>query len=145
MFKTYYPKKEEIKQEWYLVDVEGKALGRVASQIAAILRGKNKPYFTPHLDCGDYVVVINADKVRVTGRKKEQKSYFYHSGYMGGEKFVKFKDMAQSHPDRIIEHAVRGMLPHNRLGRKLIKKLKVYNGSEHPHQAQKVKLLELEG
>lgn len=141
--KTYTPKLSEIEREWYLVDAEGKTLGRLASEIAKILRGKHKPIYTPHLDCGDYVVVINAEKIRVTGRKLDQKIYYHYSGYPGGLKSISLRDQLQKHPERVLEAAVRGMLPKNRLGRKMIKKLKVYAGDSHPHQAQQPKMLEL--
>lgn len=145
MYKTSFPKLTEIKQDWYVVDAEGVVLGRLASKVAAILRGKNKPYFTPHLDTGDYVIVINADKVRLTGRKAENKTYFKHSGYLGHERFLKYKDVFQASPEEIIERAVKGMLPHNALGRQLFRKLKVYRGPVHPHQAQQPKPLVIEG
>ncbi|MBO8152179.1 MAG: 50S ribosomal protein L13 [Candidatus Marinimicrobia bacterium] len=145
MFKTYFPKANEVKREWLLVDAEGKTLGRLASRIAYLLRGKHKPYFSPHLDTGDFVVVINAEKVRLTGKKAEQKTYFKHSGYLGGWRLVPFKEMIQKHPERVIQHAVWGMLPKNRLGRKIFKKLKVYRGNEHPHQAQNPRRIEIEG
>ena len=141
--KTYSAKPEDIKREWFLVDAEGKTLGRLASRIAEILRGKHKPLYTPHLDCGDYVIVINADKIRVTGRKLDQKIYYRHSGYPGGLKSISLRDQLQKHPERVLEAAVRGMLPKNRLGRKMFRKLKVYAGDSHPHQAQQPKLLEL--
>jgi len=141
--KTYTAKPKDIKREWFLVDAEGKTLGRLATKIAEILRGKHKPIYTPHLDCGDYVVVINADKIRVTGRKLDQKIYYRHSGYPGGLKSITLRDQLQKHPERVLEAAVRGMLPKNRLGRKMFKKLKVYVGDSHPHQAQQPKTLEL--
>lgn len=141
--KTSIPTKEQVEQKWYVVDAEGKVLGRLAAQIATVLRGKHKPVFTPHLDCGDYVIVVNAEKVKLTGKKYTQKEYFRHSGYPGGSKFIPFKRMLERHPDRVIRLAVRGMLPHNRLGRKLLKKLKVYEGGEHPHTAQKPEPLDL--
>ena len=141
--KTYSAKPEDIKREWFLVDAEGKTLGRLASRIAEILRGKHKPLYTPHLDCGDYVIVINADKIRVTGRKLDQKIYYRHSGYPGGLKSITLRDQLQKHPERVLEAAVRGMLPKNRLGRKMFKKLKVYASDSHPHGAQRPKLLEL--
>jgi large subunit ribosomal protein L13 len=125
------------------VDAEGKTLGRLASEIAQVLRGKHKPIFTPHLDCGDYVIVVNAEKVHVTGRKLDQKMYYRHSGYPGGLKSINLRNQLQKHPERVLESAVRGMLPKNRLGRKMFKKLKVYAGDSHPHQAQQPKLLEL--
>jgi large subunit ribosomal protein L13 len=141
--KTYTVKKGDIKREWYLVDAQGRTLGRLASEIAKILRGKHKPIYVPHLDCGDYVIVVNAEKVRVTGRKLDQKFYYRHSGYPGGLKSISLRDQFQKHPTRVLEVAVRGMLPKNRLGRAMIKKLKVYAGDSHPHQAQRPKVLEL--
>ncbi|MCK9245216.1 MAG: 50S ribosomal protein L13 [Candidatus Marinimicrobia bacterium] len=145
MYKTSFPKLTEIKQDWYVIDADGIVLGRLASQVAAILRGKNKPYFTPHLDTGDFVVIINADKIRLTGRKAEFKTYFTHSGYLGSERFLQYKDVLQNSPEKIVERAIKGMLPHNALGRQLFRKLKVYRGPEHPHQAQQPKLLAIEG
>ena len=141
--KTYTPKLTEIQRRWWVVDAEGQVLGRLASRIAQILRGKHKPMFTPHLDTGDFVVVINADKVRLTGNKAEDKAYFRHTGYMGGEKFVPFKDMIAKHPDRVIDLAVKGMLPKNNLGRLMRRKLKVYAGPNHPHEAQQPQRLEI--
>lgn len=141
--KTYTVRKGDIKREWYVVDAQGKTLGRLASEIAKILRGKRKPIYVPHLDCGDYVIVVNAEKVRVTGRKLDQKFYYRHSGYPGGLKSISLRDQLQKHPTRVLEAAVRGMLPKNRLGRAMIKKLKVYAGGSHPHQAQQPKVLEL--
>jgi large subunit ribosomal protein L13 len=141
--KTYVPKNTDIDRRWYVVDADGKVLGRLASEIAQILRGKHKPMYTPHLDTGDYVVVINADKVRLTGNKAEDKAYFRHSGYMGGERFIPFKDMLEKHPDRVIELAVKGMLPKNNLGRLMRRKLKVYAGPNHPHEAQQPERLEV--
>ncbi len=134
--KTYSVKAGEIERRWFVVDAEGKILGRVASEVAKILRGKHKPIYTPHLDTGDYVVVVNADKVRLSGRKEEQKAYFKHTGYMGGEKFIPFRKMLEEHPERVIELAVKGMLPKNALGRQMRDKLRVYAGAEHPHQGQ---------
>ncbi|NOZ04939.1 MAG: 50S ribosomal protein L13 [Chloroflexi bacterium] len=131
------------QQEWYVVDATGKTLGRLASQIAHVLRGKHKPVFTPHIDTGDYVVVVNAEKVRVTGRKMDQKKYYRHSGYVGGLRTITLRDQLAKHPTRVIELAVRGMLPHNRLGRQVIKKLKVYAGPDHPHKAQDPQPLDL--
>jgi large subunit ribosomal protein L13 len=125
------------------VDARGKTLGRLASEIAKILRGKHKPIYVPHLDCGDHVIVVNAEKVRVTGKKLDQKFYHRHSGYPGGLKSISLRNQLQKHPTRVLEAAVRGMLPKNRLGRAMIKKLKVYAGSSHPHQAQQPKVLEL--
>lgn len=141
--KTYTVRKGDIKREWYVVDAQGKTLGRLASEIAKILRGKHKPIYMPHLDCGDYVIVVNAEKVRVTGKKLDQKFYYRHSGYPGGLKSINLRDQLQKHPTRVLEAAVRGMLPKNRLGRAMIKKLKVYAGGSHPHQAQQPKVLEL--
>jgi large subunit ribosomal protein L13 len=141
--KTYTVKKGDIKREWYVVDAQGKTLGRLASEIAKILRGKHKPIYMSHLDCGDYVIVVNAEKVRVTGKKLDRKFYYRHSGYPGGLKSINLRDQLQRHPTRVLEAAVRGMLPKNRLGRAMIKKLKVYAGSSHPHQAQRPKVLEL--
>lgn len=141
--KTYTPKADEIERRWWVVDAEGKTLGRMATRIAHVLRGKHKPMFTPHLDVGDYVVVINAEKVALTGNKADQKTYFRHSGYMGGEKHIPFRRMIERHPDRVIELAVRGMLPKNTLGRHIRRKLKVYAGTEHPHQSQQPQHLEI--
>jgi len=141
--KTYTPKLTEIQRRWWVVDAEGQVLGRLASRIAQILRGKHKPMFTPHLDTGDFVVVINADKVRLTGNKAEDKKYFRHTGYMGGEKFIPFRDMLEKHPDRVIDLAVKGMLPKNNLGRLMRRKLKVYAGPNHPHEAQQPQRLEI--
>ena len=141
--KTYTARAEDIEQEWFLVNAEGKTLGRLASEIAQVLRGKHKPIYTPHLDCGDFVIVVNAEKVRVTGRKLDQKMYYHHTGYPGGIKSISLRNQLQKHPKRVLEAAVRGMLPKNRLGRKMFKKLKVYAGNSHPHQAQQPKVLEL--
>ena len=140
---TFQVKKEQIKRGWYLVDAEGEILGRLASKIASVLRGKDKPIFTPHLDTGEFVVVINAGKVKLTGRKLQEKKYYHHSGYPGGIKFITAKELIQKKPEELIRKAVRGMLPKNRLGRKLLKKLKVYSGHDHPHQAQQPKKMEL--
>ncbi len=136
--RTDYSKPEEImrNRKWYVIDAQDYVLGRLASQVASILRGKHKPNFAPHQDVGDFVIVINAEKVKVTGRKAEQKTYFTHSGYPGGEKHIPYRRMLEKHPERIIEHAVRLMLPKNALGRRMFKKLKVYAGPNHPHQAQ---------
>lgn len=141
--KTYTPKAEEIQRRWVVVDAEGQVLGRLASKVAQILRGKHKPMFSPHLDVGDYVVVINADKVRLTGSKPEKKTYFRHTGYIGGEKFIPFKTMLDAHPDRVIDLAVKGMLPKNNLGRLMRRKLKVYAGATHPHEAQQPETIKL--
>ncbi len=132
-----------MEREWFLVSAEGKTLGRLASEIAQVLRGKHKPIYTPHLDCGDYVIVVNAEKVQVTGRKLDQKMYYHHTGYPGGIKSISLRNQLQKHPERVLQAAVRGMLPRNRLGRKMLKKLKVYAGDSHPHQAQQPKSLEL--
>lgn len=141
--RTFTAKKEEIKREWYVVDAEGQTLGRLASRIAPIIKGKHKPIYTPHLDCGDFVVVINADKVRVTGRKLDQKIYYWHSQYPGGIKSITLREQLARYPERVIQAAVRGMLPKNKLGRRMIKKLKVYAGDSHPHQAQQPKPLKI--
>lgn len=142
--KTYSMKASEIDKKWYVVDAEGKVLGRLATEIASILRGKKKPGFTPHLDMGDNVIVINAEKVLLTGRKSEEKEYFSHSGYPGGEKFTNIRKIMKEKPEFVIETAVKGMLPKNRLGRKIAGNLKVYAGGEHPHQAQKPEVLALD-
>jgi large subunit ribosomal protein L13 len=141
--KTYTPKLEEIQREWFVVDAKDQTLGRLASKIAHLLRGKHKPMFSPHMDVGDYVIVINCDKVRVTGRKLDQKRYYWHSGYPGGIKSRTLREQMDRYPERVIEAAVRGMLPKNSLGRKMIKKLKIYQGDSHPHEAQKPKVFEL--
>jgi large subunit ribosomal protein L13 len=137
--KTYIPKAGDISHEWYLVDASGETLGRLAAAISRIILGKNKPNFTPGVDTGDFVVVINAERIRVTGNKLEDKTYNHHSGYPGGLKTVTLRQQLVSHPDRVIRAAVWGMLPHNKLGRELIKKLKIYAGPEHPHEAQNPK------
>lgn len=136
MQKTSVAKKDQVIRKWFIVDAQGQVLGRLASKIAVVLRGKHKPFFSPHLDLGDHVIVINADKIRLTGKKMDQKSYFSHSGHPGGLKETTFRKMMGTKPEWIIEHAVRGMLPRNKLGRKMVKKLKVYRNSEHPHKAQ---------
>ena len=141
MNKTITPSLETIKRNWFLVDAKDKTLGRLATEIAAVLRGKNKPTFTPHLDTGDFVVVVNAEKVEVTGKKRSQKLYRRHSGRPGGMKEEKFESLQERIPERIIEQAVKGMLPHNALGRKQFTKLKVYKGLDHPHAAQNPVLL----
>lgn len=141
--RTFTAKKEEIEREWYVVDAEGHTLGRLASAIASILKGKHKPIYTPHLDCGDFVIIVNADKVQVTGRKLDQKFYHRHSGYPGGLSSISLRDQLVKHPERVLQAAVRGMLPKNKLGRQMYKKLKVYAGDSHPHQAQQPKSLEL--
>ena len=143
MRKTYSAKAEEIERNWYVVDAEGKTLGRLATEVAKILRGKHKPIYTPHVDCGDYVIIINAEKIRVTGNRLDQKIYYRHSGYIGGLKEVPLRTMLERHPERVLQLAVKGMLPKNRLGRKMFKKLKVYASPDHPHAAQKPQVLEL--
>lgn len=139
--KTYSAKLNEIDRQWYIVDAKGKTLGRMASEIARILRGKHKPIYTPHLDTGDFVIVINAREVKLTGNKIDKKIYYHHSGYVGGLKSTPYRNLMEKRPEFVIQKAVKGMLPHNRLGRAMLKKLKVYAGPEHPHQAQKPKEL----
>ncbi len=134
--QTISAKDSDFDRQWYLIDAEDLILGRLATQIADILRGKNKVNFTPHVDCGDFVVVVNADKVKMTGKKLDQKMYTTHSGYLGGLKETPYKDVMKTHPERVIEHAVKGMLPKNRLQQKFMNKLKVYSGPDHPHEAQ---------
>jgi len=141
--RTYVTNPEDVQRDWYVVDASGQTLGRLATQIARIVRGKHKPIYSPSVDVGDYVIVTNADKIHVTGQKLDQKIYYRHSGYPGGLTEVPLRRMLETHPTRVIEHAVRGMLPKNRLGRKMIKKLKVYAGPEHPHEAQQPEPLEL--
>jgi large subunit ribosomal protein L13 len=141
--KTYLPKMKDIQKKWYLVDAEGKTLGRLASQVAAVLRGKHKPTYTPYMDMGDNVIIVNAEKVQVTGRKFNQKKYYRHSRYPGGLTVTSFSDMIRRKPERLVTLAVKGMLPHNRLGRVMLKHLKVYRGPEHPHEAQQPERLEL--
>lgn len=143
--KTYFATKDDAERKWVLIDAKDKVVGRLAAEIASILRGKNKPQYTPHADVGDFVVVINADKVRLTGKKWEKKRYYRHSGYMGGLKVTVAKDMADKKPEEILKHAVKGMLPKNSLGKAMFKKLKVYAGDNHPHDAQKpIKIEEIE-
>ena len=142
IMKTRSLKAAEIQKEWYIADAEGKTLGRFASEIAKVLRGKHKPSFTPNLDMGDFVIVVNADKVKLSGSKETNKTYFKHSGYIGSTTFTKLDHMRRTHPERIVEKAVWGMLPKNRLGRAIIKHLKVYIGDDHPHSAQQPKTLE---
>lgn len=141
--RTFTEKTADIDRKWFVVDAEGQTLGRLASRIAPILRGKHKPTYTPHLDCGDFVVVINAEKVRVTGRKLDQKFYYRHSGYPGGLKSTSLRDQLDRYPERVLQSAIKGMLPKNRLGRQMIRKLKVYAGASHPHSAQQPKPLDL--
>ena len=144
MQKTYYPKQDEITRSWYLVDAAGQNLGRLATRIAGVLLGKSKPEFTPGVDVGDFVIVINAEKIAVTGNRLDQKIYYRHSGYPGGLKQITLRNQLDKFPDRVIRSAVRGMIPRNRLGRKLIKKLKVFRGPDHPHSAQKPETLTFE-
>jgi large subunit ribosomal protein L13 len=141
--RTYTAKASDIQRDWWVVDATGQTLGRLATQIATILRGKHKPTFTPHMDCGDHVIVINAGKVHVTGNKLDQKVYYRHSSYPGGLKSIVLREQLQKHPTRVIHAAVRGMLPRNQLGRRMLKKLKVYASDSHPHEAQQPKVLEL--
>jgi large subunit ribosomal protein L13 len=136
-------KSGEVERKWFVVDADGKTLGRLASEVAKILRGKNKPIYTPHVDTGDFVIVINAEKIVLTGKKLDQKMYRRHSGYIGGMKEMSYRKLLAEKPEFVIEKAVKGMLPHNILGRQMFKKLKVYKGSEHPHAAQKPEVLEL--
>jgi len=143
--KTYMAKPADVDRKWYVIDASNQTLGRLATEVATILRGKHKPTFTPHVDTGDFVIVINAEKVRLTGNKLSQKKYQHHSGYPGGLKEMDYRTLLQRRPEKAIELAVKGMLPHNRLGDQMYKKLKVYRGSEHPHQAQKPELRELKG
>ena len=141
--KTYYAKPGEVEREWLLIDGEDQVLGRVAAKAAHILRGKHKPQYTPHVDTGDFVIIVNADKIRVTGNKAKDKKYYRHSGYPGGLKSELFEEAMAKHPERVIEHAVKGMLPKNTLGRAQGMKLKVYAGPDHPHAAQKPRKIEL--
>jgi large subunit ribosomal protein L13 len=141
--KTFSAKNEEVKRDWYLIDASGKTLGRLASEIASRLRGKHKPEFTPHVDTGDYIIVVNASKVTVTGNKMKDKIYQQHTGYMGNLKTISFEKLRAKNPQRVIEMAVKGMLPKNPLGRAMFRKLKVYAGAEHQHSAQQPKTLEI--
>jgi large subunit ribosomal protein L13 len=143
--KTYIAREKEIEESkrWYIIDAEGQVLGRMASKIAHILRGKNKPIYSPHQDVGDYIVVVNAEKIKLTGKKMEQKTYFRHSGYPGGVTQTPVSLMLQRHPERVVEYAVKRMMPKNALGRDMFKKLKVYAGSDHPHKAQQPQTLDL--
>lgn len=143
MTKTFSAKAEEIQREWLLVDAKGKTLGRLSTEIARILRGKHKPIYTPHVDCGDFVIVVNADKIHVSGDRLDTHIYYRHSGYMGGLKEVSMRRMLQTHPERVLQYAVRGMLPKNRLGRQMYKKLKVYASPDHPHAAQQPRAVDL--
>lgn len=141
--KTFMAKANEIERKWFIVDAEGKVLGRLASEVAQILRGKNKPIYTPHVDTGDHVIILNASKVVLTGKKLDQKMHTRHSQYPGGLKEIPYRRMMEEQPEKVIYEAVRGMIPHNRLGRQMLKKLKVYKGTEHPHQAQQAEVLEI--
>ena len=143
MRKTYSAKAEEVERTWYVVDAEGKTLGRLATEVARILRGKHKPIYTPHVDTGDFVIIVNADKIRVTGKRLDQKMYYRHSGYMGGLKETSLRTMLDKHPERVLQLAVKGMMPKNPLGRKMYRKLKVYAAPDHPHTAQNPQPLEL--
>jgi large subunit ribosomal protein L13 len=143
--KTYLVKNDDVQRDWYVVDAAGQTLGRLATQIAALLRGKHKPAFSPAVDSGDFVVVVNAEKIHTTGRKLDQKMYYRYSGYPGGLRATSLRNMLATHPERVVEHAVRGMLPKNRLGRRMLKRLKAYGGPAHPHEAQQPKPLELTG
>ena len=140
--KTYSIKADEIHKDWFVADAENKALGRLASKVAQILKGKHKPTYTPHMDMGDFVVVVNAEKIRVSGNKEMQKTYFSHSGYPGGTKEVDLYTMRRRHPERVIQNAVKGMLPHNRLGRQMMRNLKIYSGPDHPHSSQQPQVME---
>jgi large subunit ribosomal protein L13 len=134
--KTRFFKPEEVNKKWFLVDAEGKTLGRIASHVAHLLRGKHKPEFTPNHDLGDFVVIVNIEKVKMTGKRPELKELYHNTGYPGGARFESFSELIKTNPEKVMEHAVKGMLPHNRLGRQMFKKLKVYRGAEHPHSAQ---------
>lgn len=134
--RTYTPKPADVERQWHVIDATDVVLGRLASQVATLLRGKHKPIYAPHLDTGDFVIIINADKVALSGKKLEQKKAYRHSGYPGGLRAIAYSDLMEKHPERAVEKAIKGMLPKNTLGRKMFSKLKVYNGSEHPHQAQ---------
>lgn len=140
--KTYWTKEEDVDRQWFVVDADGETLGRLASQIAAVLRGKHKPIYNPAVDTGDFVIVVNAEKIHTTGRRLDQKKYYSHSGYMGGLKERTLREQLERYPERVIHDAVKGMLPKNVLGRKMLRKLKVYAGPEHPHQAQQPEPLE---
>lgn len=140
---TFMAKPNEVDRKWYVIDASGKTLGRLATEVARLLRGKHKPTFTPHVDTGDHVIVINAEKVQLTGKKLQQKEYRWHTGYPGGIKSVDYQTLLQKNPEKAIQLAVKGMIPHNRLGRSMLKKLRVYRGSEHPHQAQKPEVWEV--
>ena len=141
--KSYMAKPNEVERKWYLIDAEDKVLGRLATEVASILRGKNKPIYTPHVDTGDHVIIINADKIKLTGNKLKQKNYTYHTGYPGGLREIPYSLLMEKNPEKIIELAVKGMLPKNRLGRSMFRKLRVYRGTEHNHQAQQPEIYDL--
>lgn len=141
--KTGFAKKENVERKWYVIDAKDQVLGRLAAEIARRLRGKHKPTYTPHIDTGDYIIVVNADKIRLTGNKLEQKVYYKHTGYPGGLKSITMNKLLQRKPERVLEHAVKGMLPKNRLGRRMYKKMKIYIGPDHPHEAQQPEVLTL--
>lgn len=141
--KTFMPKAENIERKWYIVDAEGQTLGRLASEVAKVLSGKCKPIYTPHVDTGDHVIIINAEKIVVTGKKADQKLYRHYTGYVGGLKEISYKDLMIKKPEDILMHAVKGMLPKNKIGRQMLKKLRIYKGSEHKHDAQQPEVLEL--
>ncbi|MFW5892807.1 MAG: 50S ribosomal protein L13 [Bacillota bacterium] len=145
MMKTYMANNESVERKWFVVDAKDKTLGRLSTEVASVLRGKHKPTFTPHVDCGDYVIVVNAKDIKLTGRKWQDKTYHRHSQYSGGFKTVTATEMNRTHPTRMVEMAIKGMLPHGKLGRKQAGKLFVYPGSDHPHQAQQPEVLELKG
>jgi large subunit ribosomal protein L13 len=141
--KTTFAKKERVERKWYVIDAQGQVLGRLAAEIARRLRGKHKPTYTPHIDTGDYIIVVNAEKIRLTGDKLEQKIYYRHTGYPGGLKSINAKNLLHHKPERVLEHAVKGMLPKNKLGRRMYKKMKVYVGPDHPHKAQQPEVFTL--
>jgi large subunit ribosomal protein L13 len=141
--KTFIPREDDVQRRWYVVDADGEVLGRLASKVAYILKGKGKPIWCPHIDVGDHVVVINAEKILLTGRKREKKTYFRHTLYPGGAHFIALSTRMKSEPDRVVEESIRRMLPRNRLGRAMVRKLKVYAGPEHPHEAQRPEALDL--
>lgn len=142
-YKTISANNKTVRKNWHVIDAENQVVGRLCSKIAHVLRGKHKPYYTPHVDCGDFVIVLNADKVRFTGNKTTEKQYIRYTGYPGGQRFATPKHVLETHPERVIEHAVRGMLPKNRLGRQMFKKMFIYTGTDHPHQAQQPKPLNI--
>ena len=141
--KSFIAKPHEVERKWYVVDAEGQTLGRLSSAVASVLRGKNKPTYTPHVDTGDYVIIINAEKIEVTGKKRDQKMYRHHTGHPGGLKEFTFNQMMEKKPEEILRHAIKGMVPHNKLGRQMFDKLKVYCGPNHNHEAQKPEILEV--